>query len=99
MAEGLGLGLASALRNVITEVGVASSLTPEVRVDPFQVPGGQPHRGDALSELALRVLRPQVTVYTPAGPLRLAPWGEPNRVVGIVVAVLVVVGAYRILAR
>lgn len=82
-------------------VGVTTSANPEVRLRPFAGDGEaqtEDGAGGALNELVLKLLRPKVTVYTGGGSFSVAPYGEPQPVVGLVLLALVAFGAWRLLA-
>lgn len=84
----------SLARAAIRSVTVRSSITPALTVDPFAPAGAQAQGGGGgLGELLLRAVAPAVDLETAAGPVTIAPWGEPRPVVGFVLAAVTVAGA------
>lgn len=80
-------------RAAIRRVTVRSSITPELTVDPFAPAGSQAQGGGGLGDLLLRAVAPTVELDTAAGPVTVAPWGQPRPVVGLALAAVTIAGA------
>ena len=58
----------------VDRVTIRSQVTPELTYDPT-APGGQAREPSWVMEL----VRPEIVLHTPAGPMAFAPYGPPKR--------------------
>lgn len=90
-------------RALVRGVKFRSQISPEVTYDPWGPTPPPTQRGIGVQ--IMRVIRPEVTVETPAGPVTVAPYGPPTRnylplvVAGVVVGVVGVVTVIGWIAR
>lgn len=62
---------------VVRRVTLRSNISPDISLDPAQATGARPRRG-RFSEALLRFAKPEIEVETPAGAIRVAPYGPPT---------------------
>lgn len=72
------------LSSVVTRVSVRTALTPEVSYTGAELAASY---RDPTPNPALAFLRPVVTIETPLGTQRIAPYGEPTDARGTLVLV------------
>lgn len=81
-----GLGQGNPLTQALASVGRASvrgavfrsTVSPEVVIaDPLR-PSARTVSEGGLDETFLRLIKPAVYLDTAAGPMKIAPWGEPR---------------------
>jgi hypothetical protein len=89
------------LQQMATKIVFESQILPQVAIDdPF---GDSPQGEDAP---LMSWLKPKITVYTPAGPQTIAPWGEPTAdyfpalALGVgVLSVFALYGAFKLVTK
>lgn len=68
--------MANLLASSVKSIRLETRWTPAIVIqDPF---GRTPSPGPGMGAQTAKFLRPKITVETPLGPLKTAPWGEPG---------------------
>lgn len=76
--------LASQASGAVRSVTLRSNISPDITLDPRQASGVDesgrllPGRRGMFSEALLRFAKPEILVDTPAGVIRVAPYGRPT---------------------